>query len=126
MADSVPSTSSEVPKASAPGEYKRLTTQELLANKMEKVVKDMQRKNTGIPILKTGGYKEYPNVFTGKAMVNWLMNYFELTNVKEAEELCSRFANYGYVIPINLDNVTVKNDGSFYKFQLEKYWISKG
>ncbi len=60
------------------------------------------------------------SVFTGADLISWLLANLDLADVNEALTLANRMAECGYLFPI-ADNdhvLQVKNDGTYYRFQV--------
>lgn len=98
----------------------------ILFKKMEDVVFRMQDVNHGVPIKTFKSIlTKIPDVFSGEEMVTWLINNLEISD-QEAIHLGSLIAAHGYFFPIDDHVITLKNDGSFNRFQTADYWPSKG
>ncbi|XP_076802673.1 regulator of G-protein signaling 7-like [Clavelina lepadiformis] len=99
----------------------------ILYNKMEHLIDKMQDDKTGVPIKTVKSLlTKIPDVFSGEDLVLWLINNLEITDQDEAIHLGSLIASHGYFFPIDDHVITLKNDGSFYRFQRQFYWPSKG
>ena len=75
----------------------------------------------GIPIRTVKSFlTKIPSVFTGQDLIQWLVNNLDLSEPSEALMLANRMAECGYLFPIG-DNdhvLQVKNDGTYYRFQV--------
>jgi regulator of G-protein signaling len=106
---------------------------------MEKVVEQMQDETLGVPVRTVKSFmSKIPSVFTGSDLIAWMMknldvddqgmlplHFFLLINhvnklncVGEALHLAHLMASHGYFFPIDDHILTVKNDGTFYRFQV--------
>jgi len=98
----------------------------ILWNKIENIIYCMKKKQTGVPIKTVKSIlTKIPDVFSGEDMVLWLVENLHM-NEQEAVHLGSLIAAHGYFFPIDDHVIMLKNDGSFYRFQNEHYWPSKG
>ena len=98
----------------------------MLYNKMEKLVKKMRSPDEGVPIKTVKSLlTKIPDVFSGEDLVRWLEHHMNI-DVEEAIHLGSLIAAHGYFFPIDDHVITLKNDNSFYRFQSEHFWPSKG
>jgi hypothetical protein len=59
-------------------------------------------------------------VFTGQDMIQWLLNNLDLSDQTEALMLANRMAECGYFFPVDDHVLQVKNDGTYYRFQVKK------
>lgn len=98
-----------------------------LYQKMESIITQMKDPNTGVPIKTVKSFlTKIPDVFSGEDVVEWLMNNKKITDQAEAIHLGSLIAAHGYFFPIDDHVITLKNDGTFYRFQHTHYWPSNG
>ena len=98
----------------------------ILYKKMESILAKMQDSGTGVSIKTVKSIlTKIPDVFSGEDMVMWLGTNLEVSD-QEAVHLGSLIAAHGYFFPIDDHVITLKNDGSFYRFQTTDYWPSKG
>ncbi|KAI3383707.1 hypothetical protein SNEBB_004130 [Seison nebaliae] len=82
--------------------------------------------NDGVPIKTVKGFlSKIPSVVTGADIIQWLMRKLRC-DCEEAVRLASQLAVQGYVFSIDDHSCTVKNDGTFYRFQTPYYWPSWG
>lgn len=99
----------------------------VLYQKMENLIARMQDGSTGVPIKTVKSFlTKIPDVFSGEDVVNWLMSQMNITDPTEAIHLGSLVAAHGYFFPIDDHVITLKNDGTFYRFQSPYYWPSNG
>ncbi|XP_009857681.2 regulator of G-protein signaling 7 [Ciona intestinalis] len=99
----------------------------ILYTKMEALLSKMQNDRTGVPIKTVKSLlTKIPDVFSGEDLVSWLVNHLNISDLDEAIHLGSLIAAHGYFFPIDDHVITLKNDGSFYRFQWDYYWPSKG
>lgn len=61
-----------------------------------------------------------PSVFTGQDLIVWLLHHLDLTDVTEALMLANRMAACGYYFPVDDHVLQVKNDGTYYRFQVNR------
>ncbi|POI35752.1 hypothetical protein CIB84_000496 [Bambusicola thoracicus] len=74
-------------------------------------------------------FKEKPKAtrihfLTGADIVQWLMKNLSIEDQGEAIHLGSLIAAQGYVFPISDHVLTLKDDGTFYRFQAPYFWPS--
>lgn len=87
----------------------------------------MKDPNNGVPIKTVKSFlTKIPDVFSGEDVVEWLMNRMKITDQVEAIHLGSLIAAHGYFFPIDDHVITLKNDGTFYRFQHAHFWPSNG
>ncbi|KAJ8269894.1 hypothetical protein GJAV_G00107980 [Gymnothorax javanicus] len=65
-----------------------------------------------------------PSVVTGTEIIQWLMKDLCIEDPAEAIHLGSQIAAQGYIFPISDHVLTLKDDGTFYRFQAPYYWPS--
>ncbi|XP_048455893.1 regulator of G-protein signaling 6-like isoform X1 [Rhincodon typus] len=65
-----------------------------------------------------------PSVITGADIVQWLMKSLNIEDQGEAIHLGSLIAAQGYLFPISDHVLTLKDDGTFYRFQAPYFWPS--
>lgn len=63
-------------------------------------------------------------VFTGSDLVAWLSRRLALEDGQEALHLAHLLAAHGYLFPVDDHCLTVKNDGTHYRFQTPYFWPS--
>ena len=77
-----------------------------------------EKKGVQIRTVKTFMTK-IPSVFTGTDLINWLLTNLDLSDCQEALSLANRMASFGYFFPIDDHVLTVKNDNTYYRFQVK-------
>uniref|UniRef100_A0A8C5U2Y4 Regulator of G protein signaling 6 n=1 Tax=Malurus cyaneus samueli TaxID=2593467 RepID=A0A8C5U2Y4_9PASS len=84
------------------------------------IVTRMQDDKTGgVPIRTVKSFlSKIPSVVTGSDIVQWLMKNLSIEDAGEAIHLGSLIAAQGYVFPISDHVLTLKDDGTFYRFQV--------
>uniref|UniRef100_A0A3B1IL46 Regulator of G protein signaling 6 n=1 Tax=Astyanax mexicanus TaxID=7994 RepID=A0A3B1IL46_ASTMX len=65
-----------------------------------------------------------PSVVTGTDIVQWLMKNLSIEDPAEALHIGSLIAAQGYIFPISDHVLTLKDDGTFYRFQAPYFWPS--
>lgn len=97
---------------------------QIVYRKMEKMIEQMQDDSSGVPVKTVKSFmSKIPSVFTGADLVQWMMKHFTIEETK-ALHLCHLFASHGYFFPIDDHVLTLKNDGTFYRFQTPYFWPS--
>ncbi|NXU02543.1 RGS6 protein, partial [Buphagus erythrorhynchus] len=93
---------------------------------IEDIVTRMQDDKTGgVPIRTVKSFlSKIPSVVTGSDIVQWLMKNLSIEDAGEAIHLGSLIAAQGYVFPISDHVLTLKDDGTFYRFQAPYFWPS--
>ncbi|XP_016063630.1 PREDICTED: regulator of G-protein signaling 6 [Miniopterus natalensis] len=82
-------------------------------------------KTGGVPIRTVKSFlSKIPSVVTGTDIVQWLMKNLSIEDPVEAIHLGSLIAAQGYIFPISDHVLTVKEDGTFYRFQAPYFWPS--
>ncbi|XP_009979676.1 PREDICTED: regulator of G-protein signaling 6-like, partial [Tauraco erythrolophus] len=66
----------------------------------------------------------FASLFAGADIVQWLMKNLSIEDPGEAIHLGSLIAAQGYVFPISDHVLTLKDDGTFYRFQAPYFWPS--
>ncbi|XP_068049402.1 regulator of G-protein signaling 6 isoform X4 [Anomalospiza imberbis] len=91
----------------------------IVYRKIEDIVTRMQDDKTGgVPIRTVKSFlSKIPSVVTGSDIVQWLMKNLNIEDAGEAIHLGSLIAAQGYVFPISDHVLTLKDDGTFYRFQ---------
>ncbi|TRZ26267.1 hypothetical protein HGM15179_000879 [Zosterops borbonicus] len=94
--------------------------------RIEDIVTRMQDDKTGgVPIRTVKSFlSKIPSVVTGSDIVQWLMKNLSIEDAGEAIHLGSLIAAQGYVFPISDHVLTLKDDGTFYRFQAPYFWPS--
>uniref|UniRef100_A0A3B5B2J9 Regulator of G-protein signaling 6-like n=1 Tax=Stegastes partitus TaxID=144197 RepID=A0A3B5B2J9_9TELE len=65
-----------------------------------------------------------PSVVTGTDIVQWLMKDLSIEDPAEAMHIGSLIAAQGYFFPISDHVLSLKDDGTFYRFQAPYFWPS--
>ncbi|XP_063187536.1 regulator of G-protein signaling 6 isoform X4 [Chroicocephalus ridibundus] len=91
----------------------------IVYRKIEDIITRMQDDKTGgVPIRTVKSFlSKIPSVVTGADIVQWLMKNLSIEDPGEAIHLGSLIAAQGYVFPISDHVLTLKDDGTFYRFQ---------
>ncbi|CAM1292876.1 RGS7 (predicted) [Pycnogonum litorale] len=96
----------------------------IIYKKMEKVIARMQDEQHGVPVRTVKSFMtKIPSVFTGSDVIMWIMKNLDVDEQK-ALHLAHLMAAHGYFFPIDDHVLTVKNDGTFYRFQTPYFWPS--
>uniref|UniRef100_A0A8C4QGB9 Regulator of G protein signaling 6 n=1 Tax=Eptatretus burgeri TaxID=7764 RepID=A0A8C4QGB9_EPTBU len=98
-----------------------------LYSKMEAIVRRMEdQEDMGVPLRTVKSFlTKIPNVVTGSDILQWLMKNLQIDD-QEALHLGSQIAAHGYYFPIADHVLSLKDDGTFYRFQNPYYWASNG
>ncbi|XP_077283524.1 regulator of G-protein signaling 7 [Arctopsyche grandis] len=97
----------------------------LVYKKMEALIERMQDEVTGVPVRTVKSFmSKIPSVFTGSDLVAWLSRRLSLEDGQEALHLAHLLAAHGYLFPVDDHCLTVKNDGTHYRFQTPYFWPS--
>ncbi|CAK9293378.1 unnamed protein product [Gordionus sp. m RMFG-2023] len=97
----------------------------LVFSKIENVVEKMQDEATGLPVKTVKNLlTKIPSVFTGADLIQWMMKNLIVEDSSEALHLAHLLSCYGYIFPIDDHALTIKNDGTYYRFQTPFYWPS--
>ncbi|XP_049754605.1 regulator of G-protein signaling 6 isoform X2 [Elephas maximus indicus] len=93
---------------------------------IEDIITKMQDDKTGgVPIRTVKSFlSKIPSVVTGTDIVQWLMKNLSIEDPVEAIHLGSLIAAQGYIFPISDHVLTMKDDGTFYRFQAPYFWPS--
>uniref|UniRef100_A0AAY4BGH8 Regulator of G-protein signaling 6 n=1 Tax=Denticeps clupeoides TaxID=299321 RepID=A0AAY4BGH8_9TELE len=82
-------------------------------------------KTGGVPIRTVKSFlSKIPSVVSGTDIVQWLMKNLCIDDTAEAIHLGSLIAAHGYFFPISDHVLTLKDDGTFYRFQSPYFWPS--
>uniref|UniRef100_A0A8D1N1A6 Regulator of G protein signaling 7 n=1 Tax=Sus scrofa TaxID=9823 RepID=A0A8D1N1A6_PIG len=96
----------------------------LVYRKMEDVIARMQDEKNGIPIRTVKSFlSKIPSVFSGKFRV-FLCVFVCFHEPVEALHLGTLMSAHGYFFPISDHVLTLKDDGTFYRFQTPYFWPS--
>ncbi|XP_014665053.1 PREDICTED: regulator of G-protein signaling 7-like [Priapulus caudatus] len=97
----------------------------IVYRKMESIVEKMQDDVTGVPVRTVKSFMtKIPSVFTGADLINWMMKNLDIEDQTEALHLAHLVAAHGYFFPIDDHVLTVKADGTYYRFQTPYFWPS--
>ncbi|XP_072284938.1 regulator of G-protein signaling 6 [Pyxicephalus adspersus] len=98
----------------------------IVYRKIEDIITRMQDdKAGGVPIRTVKSFlSKIPSVVTGADIVQWLMKNLNIEDPVEAIHLGSLIAAQGYIFPISDHVLTLKDDGTFYRFQAPYFWPS--
>uniref|UniRef100_A0A8C5PTL2 Regulator of G protein signaling 6 n=1 Tax=Leptobrachium leishanense TaxID=445787 RepID=A0A8C5PTL2_9ANUR len=98
----------------------------IVYRKIEDIITRMQDdKAGGVPIRTVKSFlSKIPSVVTGADIVQWLMKNLTVEDPVEAIHLGSLIAAQGYIFPISDHVLTLKDDGTFYRFQAPYFWPS--
>ncbi|GFO16928.1 regulator of G-protein signaling 7-like protein [Plakobranchus ocellatus] len=79
----------------------------------------MQDEATGVPVRTVKSFmSKVPSVFTGQDLVSWMMRNLDVEDQVEALHLAHLMSSHGYFFPIDDHMLTVKNDNTYYRFQV--------
>uniref|UniRef100_A0AAY4ASE2 Regulator of G-protein signaling 7 n=1 Tax=Denticeps clupeoides TaxID=299321 RepID=A0AAY4ASE2_9TELE len=85
----------------------------------------MQEEKNGIPIRTVKSFlSKIPSVFSGSDIVQWMIKNLNIEDQVEALHLGTLMAAHGYFFPISDHVLTLKDDGTFYRFQTPYFWPS--
>ncbi|KAF7251605.1 Regulator of G-protein signaling 6 [Varanus komodoensis] len=92
----------------------------IVYRKIEDIITRMQDdKAGGVPIRTVKSFlSKIPSVVTGADIVQWLMKNLSIEDPAEAIHMGSLIAAQGYIFPISDHVLTLKDDGTFYRFQI--------
>ncbi|XP_038594049.1 regulator of G-protein signaling 7-like [Micropterus salmoides] len=97
----------------------------IVYRKMEEVIARMQDEKNGIPIRTVKSFlTKIPSVFSGSEIVQWMIKNLDIEDQVEALHLGTLMAAHGYFFPISDHVLTLKDDGTFYRFQTPYFWPS--
>ncbi|XP_064555747.1 regulator of G-protein signaling 7 isoform X1 [Drosophila montana] len=97
----------------------------LVYKKMETIIEKMQAETGGVAVRTVKAFmSKVPSVFTGADLVAWILKNFDVEDVTEALHFAHLLSSHGYIFPIDDHALTVKNDGTFYRFQTPYFWPS--
>lgn len=92
---------------------------------MEAIIEKMQAESSGVAVRTVKAFmSKVPSVFTGADLVAWILKNFDVEDVTEALHFAHLLSSHGYIFPIDDHALTVKNDGTFYRFQTPYFWPS--
>uniref|UniRef100_A0A0N5CBB8 Regulator of G-protein signaling 7 n=1 Tax=Strongyloides papillosus TaxID=174720 RepID=A0A0N5CBB8_STREA len=97
----------------------------VIYTKMETLIKSMLDTVDGVPIRTVKSFlSKIPSVFTGQDLIAWIMKHCDVVDLSDALHLAHLIAAHGYLFQIDDHILTVKNDGTFYRFQTPYFWPS--
>ncbi|KAM7163461.1 regulator of G-protein signaling 6 isoform 4-T4 [Macrochelys suwanniensis] len=98
----------------------------IVYRKIEDIITRMQDdKAGGVPIRTVKSFlSKIPSVVTGTDIVQWLMKNLSIEDPVEAIHMGSLISAQGYIFPISDHVLTLKDDGTFYRFQAPYFWPS--
>ncbi|NXO12622.1 RGS9 protein, partial [Oriolus oriolus] len=90
---------------------------------IETLMMEMQNPDTGIKTqTQTVMITNIPHAVTGNDIMQWILQRLQIT-AEEAFHLGDLFVKYGYIYPLQEPkNLTLKADGSLYRFQTPYFW----
>ncbi|GAA6073213.1 regulator of G-protein signaling 6, partial [Tachysurus ichikawai] len=92
---------------------------------IESIITRIQDETDGVPIRTVKSFmSKIPSVVTGSDIVQWLMKNLSIEDPAEALHIGSLIAAQGYIFPISDHVLTLKDDGTFYRFQAPYFWPS--
>ncbi|XP_061563028.1 regulator of G-protein signaling 6-like [Cololabis saira] len=97
----------------------------IVYRKIEDIVTRIQDETEGVPIRTVKSFMtKIPSVVTGADIVQWLMKNLFIEDPAEAMHIGSLIAAQGYFFPISDHVLSLKDDGTFYRFQAPYFWPS--
>ncbi|GLD49624.1 regulator of G-protein signaling 6-like protein [Lates japonicus] len=97
----------------------------IVYRKIEDIVTRIQDETEGVPIRTVKSFMtKIPSVVTGADIVQWLMKNLSIEDPAEAMHIGSLIAAQGYFFPISDHVLSLKDDGTFYRFQAPYFWPS--
>ncbi|KAI6174582.1 Regulator of G protein signaling domain protein [Aphelenchoides bicaudatus] len=98
---------------------------QIVYRKMETLIKQMLDPENGVPIKTVKSFlSKIPSVFTGQDIIAWILRNVDVVDLGDALHLAHMLASHGYIFQIDDHVLTVKNDGTFYRFQTPYFWPS--
>ncbi|XP_066836333.1 regulator of G-protein signaling 9 [Anser cygnoides] len=91
--------------------------------KIEALMVEMQNPDTGIKMqTQRVMITNIPHAVAGNDILQWILQRLQITD-EEALHLGDLFVKYGYIYPLQEPkNLTLKTDGSLYRFQTPYFW----
>ncbi|KAM6376990.1 regulator of G-protein signaling 9 isoform 2-T2 [Pluvialis apricaria] len=91
--------------------------------KIEALMMEMQNPDTGIKMqTQRVMITNIPHAVAGNDILQWILQRLQITE-EEALHLGDLFVKYGYIYPLQEPkNLTLKTDGSLYRFQTPYFW----
>ncbi|XP_071392598.1 regulator of G-protein signaling 6-like isoform X4 [Centroberyx affinis] len=98
----------------------------IVYRKIEDIVMRIQDEKAGGVAIRTvkSFLSKIPSVVSGADIVQWLMKNLSIEDAAEAIHLGSLVAAQGYLFPISDHVLTLKDDGTLYRFQSPYFWPS--
>ncbi|XP_053301179.1 regulator of G-protein signaling 6 isoform X2 [Pleuronectes platessa] len=97
----------------------------IVYRKIEDIVTRIQDETEGVPIRTVKSFMtKIPSVVTGADIVQWMMKNLAIEDPAEAMHIGSLIAAQGYFFPISDHVLSLKDDGTFYRFQAPYFWPS--
>ncbi|XP_061668189.1 regulator of G-protein signaling 6-like isoform X1 [Syngnathoides biaculeatus] len=97
----------------------------IVYRKIEDIVTLIQDETEGVPIRTVKSFMtKIPSVVTGADIVQWMMKNLAIDDPAEAMHVGSLIAAQGYFFPISDHVLSLKDDGTFYRFQAPYFWPS--
>ncbi|KAM3871133.1 regulator of G-protein signaling 6-like isoform 5-T5 [Diretmus argenteus] len=98
----------------------------IVYRKIEDIVMRIQDEKAGGVAIRTvkSFLSKIPSVVSGADIVQWLMKNLSIDDAAEAIHLGSLIAAQGYLFPISDHVLTLKDDGTLYRFQSPYFWPS--
>uniref|UniRef100_A0A8C7I662 Regulator of G protein signaling 6 n=1 Tax=Oncorhynchus kisutch TaxID=8019 RepID=A0A8C7I662_ONCKI len=98
---------------------------DIVYRKIEEIVTRIQDETEGVPVRTVKSFlTKIPSVVTGADIVQWLMKNLAIEDPAEAIHIGSLIAAQGYLFPISDHVLSLKDDGTFYRFQAPYFWPS--
>ncbi|KAJ8007345.1 hypothetical protein DPEC_G00116560 [Dallia pectoralis] len=98
---------------------------QVLLDVIEQIVTRVQDETEGVPIRTVKSFlTKIPSVVTGTDIVQWMMRTLAIDDPGEAMHIGSLIAAQGYFFPISDHVLSLKDDGTFYRFQAPYFWPS--
>uniref|UniRef100_A0A8C6KQQ2 Regulator of G protein signaling 6 n=1 Tax=Nothobranchius furzeri TaxID=105023 RepID=A0A8C6KQQ2_NOTFU len=92
---------------------------------IEDIVTRIQDETEGVPIRTVKSFMtKIHSVVTGADIVQWLMKNLSIEDPAEAMHIGSLIAAQGYIFPISDHILSLKDDGTLYRFQAPYFWSS--
>uniref|UniRef100_A0A8C7Y2W7 Regulator of G protein signaling 6 n=1 Tax=Oryzias sinensis TaxID=183150 RepID=A0A8C7Y2W7_9TELE len=97
----------------------------LTQSQIEDILTRIQDETEGVPIRTVKSFMtKIPSVVTGADIVQWLMKNLSIEDPAEAMHIGSLIAAQGYFFPISDHVLSLRDDGTFYRFQAPYFWPS--
>ncbi|XP_034018714.1 regulator of G-protein signaling 6-like [Thalassophryne amazonica] len=93
--------------------------------KIEDIVTRIQDETDGVPIRTLKSFMtKIPSVVTGADIVQWFMKNLLIEDPAEAMHIGSLIAAQGYFFPVSDHILSLRDDGTYYRFQAPYFWPS--